>query len=325
MRHPQSLHRRATYFFFLSLIVISLGGWGDCDCDDDPAEPAPPGTSGFISSVAVGGSQATYHPETLTTGVIPGPLVVGAHQIVARGSLVLEVTVEDTATELYFTVDGATGGYYGVDLTGGPAGAPPATAAMIAARKGLTVTRGPEAAPGVEALVTYYVTITSSISFGSTSFIVQVGALHGQTMSALSDHAVTVNPIAQLSDHLQVSLNFTQPVDLDLHLEVPGGTDLFFANPTASGGVLDLDSNPACFIDGVNNENITWDAPPPAGVYKVRVNLWSACDLAGPFAYAVTVNIGGVVRVYEGNLSAGQENAGGSGTLVNEFTISTPL
>lgn len=49
---------------------------------------------------------------------------------------------------------------------------------------------------------------------------------------------------------------------------------LYFANPRSSdGGQLDLDSNPACRIDGVNQEVITWPlGRASAGEYKIEVD-----------------------------------------------------
>ena len=93
---------------------------------------------------------------------------------------------------------------------------------------------------------------------------------------------------------LMVSLGWDAPVDLDLHVELPDGTvvgskNLNSYDPPLSpipgseewklGGWLDYDSNKDCVLDLRNQENVLWiEGDPPAGHYKVYVNLFSACD-----------------------------------------------
>ncbi len=318
MRHPASLHRRATRLLIVLLTVLPLA-LSSCGKDEEetPNQPQQPTTAaGFVSGVSVGGTTGAYNGEPLPIGSAARPAVVGASQIVEGGSIVLEVTVEDTADQLFVGVAGVESGHYAISL-----GAGTAPARAIAEQKGIQVTRAPRTAAGAAA-ETYNIAITSARS-GVDNFVLMVGADHGGTASETTSHPIQVNDVAQLSDKLQVSLNWTQPVDLDLHLEVPDGSAIFFANTTAGGGTLDLDSNPACNIDNVNNENITWqDTEPAAGVYKVHVNLWSACDQPGPFPYAVTVNVRGNVQVFEGTISAAAEDPGGTGILVHQFTVS---
>ena len=70
------------------------------------------------------------------------------------------------------------------------------------------------------------------------------------------------------------------PTDVDLRVTDPMGEEVYFGNLNAqSGGFLDLDSNPACNIDGVNNENIVWlSGEAPTGTYKVSLDYWSDCS-----------------------------------------------
>lgn len=81
---------------------------------------------------------------------------------------------------------------------------------------------------------------------------------------------------------VQVSVAWDSPTDVDLHVVDPNGEEVYFGNTTAaSGGTLDLDSNPACSIDGVNNENIVWPTTTaPSGTYKVILDYWSDCGEA---------------------------------------------
>ena len=78
---------------------------------------------------------------------------------------------------------------------------------------------------------------------------------------------------------VQVSVAWDSPTDVDLRVTDPSGEEVYFGNlQSQSGGFLDLDSNPACNIDGINNENIVWSSgEAPAGMYKVSLDYWSDC------------------------------------------------
>ena len=104
---------------------------------------------------------------------------------------------------------------------------------------------------------------------------------------------------------IQVSVSWDTPTDVDLHVIDPNGEEIYFANPVGdTGGELDLDSNAACSIDGVNNENITWgdNDDPDSGTYTVLVHYWSNCS-QGTTNYIVTVRVEGEpTRTYSGTL-----------------------
>ena len=116
-------------------------------------------------------------------------------------------------------------------------------------------------------------------------------------------------------------------VDMDLHVEVPEGQDIYYANRQGpTGGTLDLDSNAACFIDNVNNENITWlGQAPTQGNYTVRVNLWDACEEAGPFPFLVSTIVGGEQTLFQGQFTLLDAYPGGQydGTVITTFSIGT--
>ena len=86
--------------------------------------------------------------------------------------------------------------------------------------------------------------------------------------------AVTFNVIRVGTGDVQVTLSWDTDSDVDLHVVDPSGEEIFYGNrESASGGMLDLDSNAACTIDGVQNENITWSiGAAPQGTYIVRVD-----------------------------------------------------
>jgi hypothetical protein len=67
-------------------------------------------------------------------------------------------------------------------------------------------------------------------------------------------------------------------VDLDLIVETPGGSLIFWENPVAENGILDLD----CFCGDCENgpnENIFWeDGAAPSGTYTFWVNYFQSCN-----------------------------------------------
>lgn len=93
---------------------------------------------------------------------------------------------------------------------------------------------------------------------------------------------------------VQISVSWTGASDVDLHVFDPSGAEVYWANRTvASGGELDLDSNPGCTIDNTNNENIVWPTgTAPSGEYRVVVDYWSDCGVPRS-DYVVTVAMAG--------------------------------
>jgi hypothetical protein len=144
----------------------------------------------------------------------------------------------------------------------------------------------------------------------SLGFIYSAAASGGPMGAELTQ---TINMIRVGAGEVQVSVAWDAPTDVDLHVIDPSGEEIYFGNTSsASGGTLDLDSNAACTIDNVNNENITWPVGgAPTGQYTVHLVYWSACSQPES-NYTVTI----VVR--------GQPPQVFSGTLVNAST-STPI
>jgi len=136
-----------------------------------------------------------------------------------------------------------------------------------------------------------------------------------------------VNIVQVGGGDLQVSLVFDMPDDLDIHLVEPSGTEIYYgATVSPSGGTQDLDSNPACFQDYVNNENITYTGvTPPTGSYTVRVDYWEDCAPgSGPVNYVITVTKGGVASTYMGSFPDGSDDGGGAGSGVTVTTFMYP-
>jgi uncharacterized protein (TIGR03437 family) len=115
--------------------------------------------------------------------------------------------------------------------------------------------------------------------------------------------------------NVKVSLSWDTPTDVDLHLVEPGGEEIFYDHDrSAAGGVLDLDSNAGCSIDGVNNENITYLAgrTPPVGEYILRVDFWEDCGGTGANTI-VTTTVCGDTRTFPLRFPANSDDRGGRG------------
>jgi hypothetical protein len=136
---------------------------------------------------------------------------------------------------------------------------------------------------------------------------------------------------------LLVSLRWDTETDLDLHLELPDGTEIFSQkvssfsgnateDPTGylAGGQLDADSNASCIIDGRRVENIYWTQPPPSGHYIARVETYSLCsDFAAVWQLGVTSNDEqlGVVHGYSRDTDTLAHRGKGAGLTAIEFDI----
>lgn len=103
-----------------------------------------------------------------------------------------------------------------------------------------------------------------------------------------------VGPRQRPDGRLVISLSWNNQADLDLHVVLPSGIELFKRNRTeyqrpppsagpvppnapTDGGVLDRDSNALCVPDGQRAENAVWTEAPPSGRYVVRVDTFSLC------------------------------------------------
>jgi hypothetical protein len=146
---------------------------------------------------------------------------------------------------------------------------------------------------------------------------------------AAADSVGNVGPFTSLrttvtqvgTGDIQVTLSWDADSDVDLHVVEPGGEETYYAaRESSTGGTLDLDSNAACRIDGVRNENITWPVGrAPRGTYIVRVDYWRSCDVAET-NYTVRINNGGTVQIFTGSFTGpGDQGGAGSGRLITSF------
>lgn len=138
-------------------------------------------------------------------------------------------------------------------------------------------------------------------------FVYGAGAQGGPMGPSLTQ---SINLLRVGSGDVQVSVAWDAPTDVDLHVTDPSGEEIYFAHKTsASGGTLDLDSNPACTIDHINNENVVWPTGnAPTGTFTVELVYWSACSQPQS-NYTVTVVVAGQQpQVFSGTLVTSNAN-----------------
>jgi hypothetical protein len=172
---------------------------------------------------------------------------------------------------------------------------------------------------------------TVLVTFGQgapTTFTLSLGVGDASHITGYTDVPVSLTQVG--TGDVQVNVTWDLDVDVDLHVLAPTGDEIYYGNPTAAGGSLDLDSNAACSLDHVRAENITWPAgKAPAGTYKVLVDYYEACT-PGTVNYVVTVNVKGhAPQTFAKTFTAADADNGGAcfttsgtacGALITSFT-----
>jgi Fibronectin type III domain len=158
--------------------------------------------------------------------------------------------------------------------------------------------------------------VTGGVPAGS--YFVRLLSRSSCGLSAASNEALVF--VVGFTGDVQVSVSWDAPSDVDLHVEEPGGNDIYYGNPSSStGGQLDVDSNAACSIDGRQIENVRWGGLAPAGTYTVRVDYWDACGV-GQTNFLVTVKNGASTQTFTGLFTGEGDHGGfGSGRLITTF------
>ena len=169
-----------------------------------------------------------------------------------------------------------------------------------------------EVAPTTRGECSFVMLVNPDIALeeGEDSFTVLV-AIEDENGDISQIWESTVTLLVVGSGALQISLSFDNAKDVDLHLIEPEYTyedgtavdfwdrHIYYGNHVSvAGGELDLDSNPGCYLDYVNNENITYNdstAYVAPGTYKVYVDLFENCDPTVATNYVVLVSYGGNV------------------------------
>lgn len=162
------------------------------------------------------------------------------------------------------------------------------------------------------------ITLTQDLPGGFTFFFAVVD--DNGTQGLLARQHVQALPVG--AGQVQVSVSWDRDSDVDLHVIDPNGEEIYWDHRgSASGGVLDLDSNADCELDHKRNENVTWKKAPP-GRYTVRVDYYRSCGEPSS-DYVVTVQVvGQPTQVFNGTFTGdGDQGGSGSGTTVTTFTV----
>jgi hypothetical protein len=143
------------------------------------------------------------------------------------------------------------------------------------------------------------------------------------------------------SGRFVISLTWDNVADLDLHVVLPNGIEVFGRDPTeyqrpppsagpvppgapTDGGVLDRDSNAQCVGTGLEAEDVVWTEAPPRGHYLVRVDTFSLCGAASaPWRVEAILN-GARIGAAQGTSTPNDERFShdrGSGLLVLELDV----
>jgi hypothetical protein len=111
-----------------------------------------------------------------------------------------------------------------------------------------------------------------------------------------------VNGICVGAGALAFTMTWDVATDLDIHVQTPGGSEIYYGNPSADGGTLDQDDIPG----GAGSvENIFFASMPAGGNYTYWIeNLGPA---SSSFTLRVTEN-GQQVAIQNGNLAVGVDS-----------------
>ena len=258
------------------------------------------GITGDASSdeypVTIAGAELEETPMATPTSNFTdeGGVVSMNTNMIAGGSNMITITSPQELKEIQLGVDGQTG-HYALD------------AATVVVDP---VTRATSYVYGVDLNASLQVNVNITILI---VVITKDGAAWGY------ERPIVIVPTG--TGDLKVSLTFNNAKDVDLWVKEPNGNYIYYGNRQPALGSsnprvgLDLDSNPGCHIDNINNENIFFDEDClQKGTYEVYVDMYSNCDPT--IATAWTVN-----AFYKGELL---EVATGTNPASGVFSVDAP-
>jgi hypothetical protein len=274
----------------IAIAAVMLSG--GCIVSKDSTGPSDSGiVTRIIGVQTTSGTTGTVHTGAVPAAQVAGPSanVASNISVINGGTSQVAVTSTGSMSRVIVAVQGVDG-YWEVTL--------------------------PSASSSVQLLLTLAQSVTGTtlpLRFAAANSSGQYGATTTST--------ATLTQVG--TGDVQVSVSWDTPSDVDLHVVGPDNVEIYWAHTgSTTSGNLDLDSNAACAIDNVNNENVTWPTgSAPAGTYTVRLDYWANCTVAAT-NYVVTVKVAGrAAQVFTGQFTgAGDSGGAGSGRLITTFT-----
>jgi hypothetical protein len=291
------MNKRFRFLSTLALASVMVLGLVSCNKDEDESS-----VKDYLSVSGATFASGSFPAATAGDDMPSVTSVTGNSSVIEGGSNPIAVYASVPAAKILIGVEGTKGYYEYSD-----------------ARKSTDVV--------------YTLALVLSTSLPGEEFVIIIAIV--DDFGNISEiYQLPVSIVEAGTGQLQVSLSWDQPNDLDLHLVEPNGEEIYYSNDySVNGGVLDLDSNPDCYIDGVQNENITYsdESTVETGTYTVRVDLYSACSVTAQTNFIVTARLNGeliaqqsITNPYNGNFpanSVGDEGGSGSGVQVMQFTV----
>lgn len=288
----------------LSIAALAFASLTIASCSDDDEG----GTTNELEKDYFTIEDATYSesaiPEATTTDEIQGLSI--NNQAMSGGMNLISIVSQEAYKTFFVGVSGVDGHYI----------------------------YSPSEQSGSSAYHSYTIPVMYSTTYDSDiTMIISAEKITGEITKATE---ATVEFVESKTGDLDIKLVFSNEKDVDLHLIMPSGREIYYGNRGGNvtledGSVitygLDHDSNAACSIDGLNNENIYVPAELiENGTYTVRVNMWSNCDPTIATSWSIVARYKGELLQNEtgANPASGvyPVNAGnGDHTTVMTFTI----
>lgn len=306
-------------------IVIGCGGGGATL----PVITPPTDTSEVESVLlaneagAIMGSATTTAPLPSGGTAAPLSLLDSSDQIgTIRGSTLLITFSSPSALRNLWVQVSGVGHRFKIEMAGPFVAAPQRQGdVLVYPQYGLSIEPGALKAQTRSPEVRYnlILTLAQTISPGSRQ-VDLVGELASGATTRPATSQVQISSDGAASESLRATLQWTLPVDVDLHVVTPAGTDIGYQNPSAEGGTLDVDSYAGCGSGQLTVENIVWDSERPApGIYQIRPNYYKSCGNGLPVRYTLTVRQGPGMTRYIGQQFDPTEANGNSGTIATKI------
>ena len=233
-------------------------------------------------------TDAEYHTGSIPNKVSTNPKKLEGitlnDRVLANGSNLITIKGTQSYKEFLIGIEGISG-YFSVKGTQGSSTFPGGGGGGSFPGGGGTF---PTRADRADGDYTYVIPLMFGPEFGEDITIAVRGVLeNGDQTEPFSER---VKFEESMEGDLTVNLTFDQSKDLDLHMITPGGDHIYWDarrwKVTLPDGTeieygLDHDSNPACHIDGLNNENIVIPyGAIESGVYQIYLRMYENCDFS---------------------------------------------